>query len=180
MGLQTDLARAGSGLEAWQRLSKIAFFALTVGYYPLIGFRYLLFPDFGVGPAQANFVTALIMLVIIPALWVRLANPGLFWQYLICIGAIVVASQVALIAGTQTFWPGPLLAAASALLISYPVVSTSDKSREVWGLTLRQRGLAALFVSAIIGIGLIAWFSHEGEAREAHLLVRSVFSTLLV
>jgi len=110
----------------------------------------------------------------------RVSKPGLVWQYLICILAILGGAVASSLSGAPTHWSLPVFAALFALLIAYPVVSTSDKSREVWGLTLRQRGLAAFFASAIIGIGLIAWFSNEGEAREAHLLVRSVFSALLV
>ncbi|MEE1878519.1 hypothetical protein, partial [Altererythrobacter litoralis] len=143
MGLQTDLARAGSGIEAWQRLSKIAFFAIGAAYLPLLAFRYLLFPDFGLGPSQSIFILAASSIVILGIGFLRVSKAGIFWMYLICILALLGVAGSALGGGAPTLWPLPSFAALFSLLIAYPVVSTSDKSREVWGLTLRQRGLAA-------------------------------------
>lgn len=176
--MQSDRANAGSGIEAWQRSLRVTLLALAITWGPLLAVRLLAFPHFGTGQERTIYVAAISWLFAVLFAFLGVSRPGPFWPYMA--GISLISGVAAAIVNGGAYWPLPVIGATFALILAAAVGSQAGKDREVSGLTSTQRGLATLLVSILIGIGLLGWFGREGESREAHLLVRTVFSALLV
>lgn len=180
MAVHTNSTGVTSNLEVWRRFIKSAFLFVFVAYFSIIAFRFVFYPGFGISSDQAFYLRPILILLLFIIGLHQYSRPNRHWQSLVCFAATVSGCFTAFVGGAQTLWTTPLVGALFALTIAYPVSSRVIEGRQFWHLSRTQWALYVLLTGIVIGIGLSAWLGREGEAREAHLLVRSVFSALFV
>lgn len=140
--------------------------------------RFLLLPGYAAGTSTNLLILPLASYAIVVVAWRRIAQPGLLWQYLILILGFIQTGIVAGIGGATTLWHLPILGMMCGILIGYPDVPIrSSKSHR---LTQPQLVRGATFATLILSIGLVATLNRSGEAREAHILIRSIFAAIAV
>lgn len=182
--ISVDESRATSGAgpqsKGLQASLKFLFTAIASALAVSMGLRLVLLPEFCLGPSPYVIVPVSVAALFLTFAWVRLSRPGSILQIILI--AVALAGLMATAYGARVIglWPLPAVGACCALLITYPQVKAGASISRLWGLTSRQWALAALLAIAIVGIGLVAWFSHGGESREAHVLVRHVATALSV
>lgn len=180
MAMHTNSTGMKSGPEVWRSFTKLAFASVFAGYFHIIACRLIFYPDFGVGSDQFFFLRTILALLLLIIVWHQYSRPNLHSQLLTCFALTLSGLVTAFTGGVHTLWTAPIIGALFGLTIVYPSGGRVTEDRLFWHLSRTSWALYVLFTSVIIGIGLTAWLGREGEAREAHLLIRSVFSALLV
>lgn len=163
-----------------QQSLKRLFMWLATSFVVAVAIRLLALPATGRDESILFLLPSMLAVPMITAAWFRVAYRGIKWQVGLSLLGVAGVGVTAFQGGAITLWILPLAGALCVLLVALVGLQEASIRRRTWGLTLRQWTLVALFACAIVGIGLIAWFSHPGVGREANVLIRSVRGSLLI
>lgn len=158
---------------------KIFSIIFGIGWLLIGTVRFLALPDAAAGTGMAVLLAPTLSIALVIIAWSRASRPGFFWQYLVTFLALAQVCWLASVAGAAALWQLPLLAGLCALLVVYQERENLVGNR-IWGLLPSQWLLLCALVFGVIVVGLLAFFTREGPAREMHIVVRSAFVSLNV
>lgn len=151
-----------------------------------VALRLLVLPEhsaIGAKPAILWFLLP-IAAILLAVPWGRLARtPLLLLAGLLVVVAIrsVIALQTAWIAGFEPWWTMPFVTMSMAITVgAAQLLTPPERSSHPWRLNLVQWALVALFTGVLAAVCWATWNGLGSEPREALLMNRTLWSTLIV
>lgn len=157
---------------------KALFLVLVLVWLTAACARFLLFPSFAAGTSNYLLILPLVMYALVIVAWKRVQQPGLFWHYLLLTLGFIATGLAAIIGGSTTLWHLPVVGILCGILIGFP--HERDQDQTIKGLSRRQLIQGSVSLLLILLVGFLAIVNRSGEAREAHILIRSIFAAIAV